>query len=277
MAEGDRLPTEIALAIEENMAALLAYCATATKGQVHDSPDLFWTLTDAASSFLNAVVRTRWPAMPEDELNAAIESLLARYRERQRPFVWWVWPSTSPATLGEALASCGLTYRGEGPGMAMSLANLPANHTLDLTEGLSIEEVNEHETLAEWLGAMNVAYGEDADNISAEKLAREALLGLPEERAARRYRRYLARLDGAPVATAFTFVHAGAVGLYGVTTIPQARRRGIGAAVSLAALVAAQNDGCQFAVLESSPLGEPVYRQLGFREASRIRSYVWEP
>jgi ribosomal protein S18 acetylase RimI-like enzyme len=73
------------------------------------------------------------------------------------------------------------------------------------------------------------------------------------------------------------FDGAGVAGIYNVCTVPEARGRGIGRAVTAAALEDAVARGLRLAVLGSSELGYPVYRRLGFRDVSRLRSYATLP
>jgi ribosomal protein S18 acetylase RimI-like enzyme len=87
-------------------------------------------------------------------------------------------------------------------------------------------------------------------------------------------RNWVASLDGEPVAAAALFVGAGVAGIYNVCTVPEARGRGIGRAVTAAALDDAVDRGLRLAVLGSSDMGYPVYRRLGFRDVSRLRSYA---
>ena len=81
-------------------------------------------------------------------------------------------------------------------------------------------------------------------------------------------------IDGVAVAAAALFVGAGVAGIYNVCTVPEARGRGIAGAVTAAALDEGAARGCRLAVLGSSEMGYPVYRRLGFRDVSRLRSYA---
>jgi GNAT superfamily N-acetyltransferase len=58
-------------------------------------------------------------------------------------------------------------------------------------------------------------------------------------------------------------------------TIPEARRRGIGAAITLAGLQEARDSGYRTGVLGSSAAGRSVYAGLGFREFCTIDLYEW--
>jgi hypothetical protein len=55
--------------------------------------------------------------------------------------------------------------------------------------------------------------------------------------------------------------------------VTEVRGRGIGRAVTLAALRAGRGLGYRVAILGSSPLGFPVYTRIGFVEVCRVRHY----
>jgi GNAT superfamily N-acetyltransferase len=90
-------------------------------------------------------------------------------------------------------------------------------------------------------------------------------------------RAYTAWLGEKPVATSMLQIGGGVAGIYAVATIPEARRKGIGAQVTLHALQEARRMGYKVGILQASQMGLPVYRSLGFREFCRITSYIWRP
>jgi GNAT superfamily N-acetyltransferase len=79
----------------------------------------------------------------------------------------------------------------------------------------------------------------------------------------------VARLDGRDVGTTLAYDHDGDCGIYNVVTIPQARRRGIGAALTALQLHHARERGCATASLQSTAIAERVYASLGFRGLGR--------
>lgn len=58
---------------------------------------------------------------------------------------------------------------------------------------------------------------------------------------------------------------ADASGVYSVGTLPDARRRGVGTAVTWAAVLAGRDWGCDTIVLHASEMGFSMYRSMGFR------------
>ena len=80
----------------------------------------------------------------------------------------------------------------------------------------------------------------------------------------------VAFLEGVPVAGAMAMDGAGLIGIYAVGTVESARRRGIGRAVTWAAIQAgARRWGHDVAILQSSAMGVPVYEAMGFRATHR--------
>jgi GNAT acetyltransferase-like protein len=75
---------------------------------------------------------------------------------------------------------------------------------------------------------------------------------------------FLADLDGVPVGIAMTIVSHGVAGVYWVGSLAAARGRGIGRAVTVAATAAGFDLGAEVASLQASPMGEPIYRAMGY-------------
>lgn len=76
----------------------------------------------------------------------------------------------------------------------------------------------------------------------------------------------LASVDGVPCGTALAVEHEHGLVISAVAVVPELRGRGIGAALTAAALDVAPD---RPATLAASAAGLPVYRRLGFREVTR--------
>jgi hypothetical protein len=84
---------------------------------------------------------------------------------------------------------------------------------------------------------------------------------------------WLGRVDDKPVGAAMSYRTDDAVGVFGVTTIASARRRGYGTALTHAAMLV--ETGLP-SVLAPSPEGESLYRRLGFVSVGELRIWVKE-
>ena len=82
--------------------------------------------------------------------------------------------------------------------------------------------------------------------------------------------------QGLIVATAWTFVHEGDCGVYGVSTLPQWRRCGFAKRLMEHMLADAQAQGAVSASLQSTRMGQPLYETLGFTAAGRYEEWIWQ-
>jgi GNAT superfamily N-acetyltransferase len=82
------------------------------------------------------------------------------------------------------------------------------------------------------------------------------------------------RLGVENVAAAMALNRGGDCGIYNVTTLERARRRGLGTALTAVHLHDALARGCQTASLQSTEMAERVYAAVGFRDLGRILEYV---
>jgi GNAT superfamily N-acetyltransferase len=256
----------LTVAIRANMREWLRTIGSSPEAELHEGPELTWLLSGMPTPTLNAVLRTE--AEPGN-LDALIESTLAHFRAKRVPrFCWWVGPDTQPADLGQRLAKHGLTYR-EGPaGMAVDL--LALNEDCSGPASLAIEHVRDTKTLAAWIQVAFAGFGFPGTEASSG-FGLFAGLGfdLP-------LRSYLGTLDGEPVAASQLFLGAGVAGIYIVATVPGARGRGIGTALTLAPLRDARDMGFRIGILHAAPMGMGLYRRLGFQEYCKMSNYLYQ-
>jgi ribosomal protein S18 acetylase RimI-like enzyme len=84
----------------------------------------------------------------------------------------------------------------------------------------------------------------------------------------------LARRDDETVGSVLGFELAGDYGVYNVSTLEHARRRGLGTALTARLLHDAAARGCRTATLQATPMAERIYAALGFRDLGRLLEYV---
>jgi ribosomal protein S18 acetylase RimI-like enzyme len=88
---------------------------------------------------------------------------------------------------------------------------------------------------------------------------------------------FLARVDNRPAAIAMTIVSHDVAGIYWVGCTEDARGRGLGWSVTAAAVNAGFAMGAEVASLQASPMGESLYRRMGFETIYDYQLYLYPP
>lgn len=260
----DTSPDALVSAIEANTCDAFALWATALGAGWHDDGDVRWFVSGVPLQLWNGVMRAQFAA---GDVEARIEVTLRHFAADQVPLSWLIGPSTRPHDLGRRLEAHGLTFDSESPGMAAQLHHLPI--ATAQTPGLTITEVGNDAALAQWIETMVIG-SELPDVVRAQLLQLHARHGYHRLDAVRYF---LGAVNGTPVATSLLFLSAGVAGIYCVATVPSARGRGIGSAMTVAPLQVARDLGYTIGVLQSSQMGLSIYRRLGFQEYCTFSLY----
>jgi len=263
----DFSPTRLSQALDANKVAFWTLLFSRfPKTTFHDDPGILWFETEIRHDIFNRVLQT---SLAPDTCSVAVECVIAYFQQHRLPFLWHLGPSSSPANLGSLLESSGMTYYETEPGMAVDL--LKFNEDLPVASQLTIHLVTTTELLEQWIRIWEFG--------SSEELIRLWLTlysnSCPDQEGPLRL--YLGMLDGEPVATSGVFFCAGVAAIGPVSTLPQHRRQGIGAAMTLKALQEARSQGYRIGVLTSSPMGINIYRRIGFQQFCTSSLYLWHP
>jgi N-acetylglutamate synthase len=153
----------------------------------------------------------------------------------------------------EELAQLGFTERDPMPGMTMAPDELADVRVSDL----EIVRVEDEAGLAEAARVAAEGGGMPLEYMPA--LYAPGILTLDGNKI------YVGRVAGEPVTTAIGYQTGRDVAIFSVATVEPHRRRGYGAAITAHACRAAFAGGADLAWLQTSKIGESVYRALGFR------------
>jgi GNAT superfamily N-acetyltransferase len=88
---------------------------------------------------------------------------------------------------------------------------------------------------------------------------------------------FVARLDGELVSIAMTIVSHGVAGIYWVGSLEEARGKGLGRATTAAATNAGFDLGADIASLQASPMGKPIYADMGYETIFDYRLLMSPP
>jgi ribosomal protein S18 acetylase RimI-like enzyme len=207
----------------------------------------------------------------DDELDP--QGLLERARGffggRGRGFA--VWARAGETADDDLIAAC------EKAGMQMVYA-MP-----EMVAGGRVEE----RPAPKGIELRRVASGEDAADYWRVAASAYASLGFPpdvfafyendEGLRADGVAAFIAQADERPAGIAMTIVSHGVAGIYWVGCTEEARGRGLGWSVTAAAVNAGFAMGAEIASLQASPMGESLYRHMGFETIYDYRLYLRPP
>lgn len=230
---------------------------------------------------MNKIVALGLDEVLDDEAIARVEAL---WRSRREPVRVELAELARPE-VGTTLTGRGYRLIGFEDVMGLGLIETqPAVSEPPAVRGLSIERPA-HDDVAEWVevtvnGWMQL---DGTGTRPEESYSREALEDMMRDfvRPAA-VQRYLARLDGVPVAAASIRLDDGLAQLCGATTLPAFRRRGIQTALLAARLRDARDAGCDLAVVTTAPgsKSQANARRQGFQQlyarAVLVRSWQQE-
>jgi ribosomal protein S18 acetylase RimI-like enzyme len=156
--------------------------------------------------------------------------------------------------VDKAARDLGLTAAEPIPGMVATAGDLdgPAASELDVLRVRTADGF-----------AQALAVAAEGFDLPADFLAP---LYMPEVTGLDGFEVYLGRAEGRDVTTAASYLVDGEVGIFNVATPAEYRGRGYGAAITDNAVREGFAAGADLAYLQSSAIGESVYRRLGFRE-----------
>lgn len=229
-------------------------------------PDVAWTVGATAGA---TVYRTSLAAGDAPMRIAELSGALGLFG----PVTWWAGPTATPASLRAHLEAAGYALEDDEAGMAADLGALVED--LPVPGGLRIRDLErpdgdlDPDLLEAYLEVNRRTLGWPAG-----KVARRRSLHRDDARRPRPWRQFVADLDGRSVATSRVLISQGVAMVHGVATVPEARRRGIGSAVTVAALQFARERGCRIGALQASSMGQGPYRRIGFRTIAAYGRYV---
>lgn len=225
-----------------------------------------WFVTDSVK--FNKVVRTPFTTdTPKSIIDTTLTWIAAT---SDGTMSWDVGPSIRSNNLEDCLRKNGWSKVGEVRSMALDLRNL--EECVERPAGLTIKTVDDEKTFKQHVDTMIVGFEFPepiAHHLSTIDYG-NTLLNDPV------VRYYVGYIDEQPVTISLLLLHEGIAGIYNVATIPQMRRQGFGAAMTLTALHEARDLGYHVAVLQASKMGAPLYCQMGFQDHFMFDSYHFQ-
>jgi GNAT superfamily N-acetyltransferase len=244
--------------VHRNLMDVNVLGAEGSGGMVHAGNGELFFASRSTAPFLNGVMRE----VPDGGAAELLDRARSFFFERKRGFVVFTWPG-DPTLEQAALSADMLPVLERYPEMVCQapLKDLPGD----------VRAVADVEDAAAYWRICDEAYPSIGfpPKLFTETFQPQLLLD-PD-----RVWACVAHQEGQPVACASLWLTSGAgsdVGFIGwVAALPQARGRGLAAACTVQATNKAFELGASAASLQASPMGEHVYRGLGYEELFAYR------
>jgi GNAT superfamily N-acetyltransferase len=249
-------------AIESNLADYWLAMGENPKGEIHDNDSVRWEYS--GGPYFNRVVTAD---LDQSEAEHKIEEVVREFAARRAAITWLVGPSATPGDLGERLTQHGFNQYEVWKGMARDLSSLDPHPVL--SPDLHWVLVNDDASRKDWMHVISRSYGLPR---GAREILYESVMAAEASNPIS-WLHNLAYLDGKPVTASTLFVSNKTAGIYLVATVPEARGKGLGTAVTWRAIVQARELGCALAVLQSTEMAQGIYEKLGFKSYCDISVY----
>lgn len=228
-----------------------AFLGTSVTGALFENRDLWISHCGFPATEFNHAFLKR----PGVRLEKSIEVAERYFADLTLPFAFMCRSDLADA-CAEGLAAAGYERSGEIPVMVLDpippeLPKPPAS-----VGHLDISPVESEEELETYQGVAIEGFGLPRE--AGPLFLTKAFYRLPNVRL------YLGRLEGEPVCTSALIATGPVAGIFWVATLESHRGRGLGAAVTMSAVLGGAEYACRFASLQASKLGRPVYERLGF-------------
>ncbi len=225
-----------------------AFIGTALKGEAVESNALFITNCGFATTEFNRAFLKE----PGAEIGAALAVAEAYFADRELPFAVTV-RSDRESGCADALLDAGYARLNETPVMVLS----PMRDASKPDPVLEILEVSSAEDLIRFQETAFEGFGlpkQIGHLFITEQFQRRPGVKL-----------YLGLVEGKPACTSALVSSPGIAGVYWVSTLEPYRGRGLGEAITWAAVRGGIESQQPVACLQASAMGEPVYTRMGFQ------------
>lgn len=247
--------------VEAGLAECFRTFLSLPDAAIDERSDVLAVRTDQALTFFNGVPRTSFGS----DANERVRETAAWFRDQGTPFRWWLTPSVEHPDLISILAANGLRHFYFATGMAADISD--GGPVRDVS-GLSIVRADDPRMLQTYMDIFAKGF---ALPVKALQVWHDVFSQLNS------WRHFVGILDGKPIATTSLCLGGEIGGIFNVVTLPEARGRGVGAAVTAAAMRDAASAGCRVAALQASEMAVSVYRSIGFEVCCELELYDWKP
>jgi len=205
-----------------------------------------------------------------DETNAdtVIQEEIAYFAPMGQPFEWKVYDHDTPPDLKDRLVASGFDREDPEALMVLDLQAAPPSLLEPITA--DVRPITGRGQLADVIRIEEQVWGENFDWINTQLGDHLEIPGYLSI--------YVAYADGQPACSGWVYFEANGhfATLWGGSTMPDYRRRGLYTAVLAARVQEAIRRGYRFLTIEASPMSRPIVARHGFRLLTYAHACEWK-
>ncbi|MBK9713093.1 MAG: GNAT family N-acetyltransferase [Kouleothrix sp.] len=210
----------------------------------------------------------RYSRLDPAQIDAAIQEQIAYFAPARQPFEWSVYEHDQPPDLADRLVAAGFAPDDPTAVMALDLRHAPA--TLLAPTSAELRPIVERDQLGAVLDVMEQVWGGQFGWITqrmGDHLLIPGYLSI-----------YVAYVDERPACAGWVYFHPGSqfASLYGGSTLPQHRGRGLYTAVLARRAQEAIARGYRYLTIDAGPMSRPIVASHGFELLTTVRSFEWQ-
>ena len=199
--------------------------------------------------------------LDEDTADAEIQSQIDSFTGRELPFSWKAYGYDTPSDLVERLARHGFTPDPPDDVMVLDMVDTPS--TLLAPPAGDVRQI-EARHLGDVVQVLENVWGGNF-NWVYQRLG--AHLAVPDYLSI-----FAAYIDGQPGCAGWIYYHPGSefASLWGGSTVPTMRNKGLYTAILAARIQEARNRGIRYLVTDASPMSRPTLGKFGFFQLTTV-------
>lgn len=204
--------------------------------------------------------------LDEATADAVIDEQMAYFRAHDLKMEWKVFGHDRPADLAARLIARGFVPEEEDAIMVLDVANAPP--VLLAEPAADVRRLTDPAQLGEVVAVMEGVWHEKFDWIHERLGAHLAIHGYLSV--------YLAYAGGVAVSAGWTYFYRGSfAGLWGGSTLPGYRGRGLYTALLAARVREARARGVRYLTIDAGAMSRPIVARLGFERMTTAVSCEW--
>lgn len=211
-----------------------------------------------------------WSQLTAETADAVIDEQLGYIKSTGHEFEWKVYSYDQPTDLKDRLAAHGFELREPADAiMVLDMHALP--NVLNQPIPDAIRRITDPDEIPTVMAVLTEVWNEDfaplGEELAAQMRDAPDVLSL-----------YAAFVDGKPISTAWGQYAPNSqfVGLWGGSTLPAYRKRGLYTGLLAVRASEAQARGRRFLVADASPMSRPILERYGFVNICMATACVWK-